>query len=308
MVGLNLIGNRVPAQIRMRAGEGAAGVERIEASVAGAGFAPHRHDTYAIGITLSGVQTFRYRGAERHCLPGQGHILHPDEIHDGRPGTAEGFRYRILYIDPSLVQQALGAGRWLPFVTDPILRRERLDPDLLASLRNLDAAVSDQQRVEIAVTVAGMLERLSRARTPSRAPLALNALACVSDLIRSDPVTRYTARELEIVSGLDRWSLARQFRAAFGTSPSRFRTMRQLDLARRALDAGQPLGDVALAAGFSDQAHFSRMFRRAYGLTPTAWLTARRASRARAGRTRDVSGLPDVSGLTTRRRRSKRWP
>ncbi|WP_331459548.1 AraC family ligand binding domain-containing protein, partial [Nonomuraea sp. SBT364] len=23
---------------------------------------PHRHDTYAIGITLTGVQTFRYRG------------------------------------------------------------------------------------------------------------------------------------------------------------------------------------------------------------------------------------------------------
>jgi hypothetical protein len=33
-------------------------------------FAPHRHDTYAIGITLAGVQTFRYRSEQRHCLPG----------------------------------------------------------------------------------------------------------------------------------------------------------------------------------------------------------------------------------------------
>ena len=40
------------------------------------------------------------------------------------------------------------------------------------------------------------------------------------------------------MAGLDRWNLARQFRAAFGTSPSRFRTMRQLDEVRRLLTRG----------------------------------------------------------------------
>jgi AraC-like DNA-binding protein len=276
--GFTPIGRQVPAQIRIRAGEGASGLERLEASITGVGFAPHRHDTYAIGVTMSGVQTFRYRGAERHGLPGQGHILHPDEVHDGRPGTAEGFRYRILYVDPALVQQAFGAGRRLPFVADPIVKREHLDPDLLASLRNLDEEVSDQQSVDMAVTVADMLARLSRTRTSPRLRLALDALERVSDLIRSDPVARHAACELERVAGHDRWSLARQFRMAFGTSPSRFRTMRQLDLARRGLEAGRPLGDVALAAGFADQAHFSRMFRRTYGLTPTAWRSAHRSS------------------------------
>ena len=41
--------------------------------------------------------------------------------------------------------------------------------------------------------------------------------------------------ELERLADLDRWTLARQFRAAFGTSPGRFRTMRQLDRVRRLL-------------------------------------------------------------------------
>ncbi|WP_235624238.1 helix-turn-helix domain-containing protein [Mycolicibacterium goodii] len=70
---------------------------------------------------------------------------------------------------------------------------------------------------------------------------------------------------------MDRWSLARQFRAAFGTSPSRFRSMRQLELARALIIGGMPLADVAHAAGFADQAHFTRMFKAAYGLTPAAW-------------------------------------
>src|ERR1700761_5022868 len=65
---------------RIRIASGAEGVERLEAHLHGKAFSPHRHDTYAIGITLSGVQTFRYRGAQWHCLPGQCHVLHPDEL------------------------------------------------------------------------------------------------------------------------------------------------------------------------------------------------------------------------------------
>jgi hypothetical protein len=85
----------------------------------GQGFAPHRHDTYAIGMTTAGVQVFRYRGRRHVCLPGQVHVLYPDEVHDGGPGTDAGFAYRILYIEPELVREALGAGP-LPFVAEPV--------------------------------------------------------------------------------------------------------------------------------------------------------------------------------------------
>ena len=43
--------------------EPSAGVQRLAARFAGHAFDPHRHETYAIGLTLSGVQAFRYRGA-----------------------------------------------------------------------------------------------------------------------------------------------------------------------------------------------------------------------------------------------------
>ena len=50
-----------------------AGLERIEARFAGDAFEPHRHDTYAIGVTLQGVQTFQYRGEARFSMAGQDH-------------------------------------------------------------------------------------------------------------------------------------------------------------------------------------------------------------------------------------------
>ena len=82
-------------------------VERVEARFAGAAYAPHRHDTYAIGITLEGVQRFDYRGATRNSLPGGIVVLHPDELHDGRAGDERAFRYRSLYLAPADMQKRL---------------------------------------------------------------------------------------------------------------------------------------------------------------------------------------------------------
>jgi AraC-like DNA-binding protein len=104
--------------------------------------------------------------------------------------------------------------------------------------------------------------------------LRLYALLLVRALIAAHPARRHSIDELERAAGLDRWSLARQFRTAFGTSPSRFRTLRQLDQVRRSIERGSGLAEAALEAGFADQSHMSRQFKRAYGLTPARWAAA----------------------------------
>ena len=75
------------------------GVELLRAWFGGRAFARHRHDTYAIGVTETGVQTFDYRGRVERSTPGEVVVLHPDEMHDGRAGTDAGFGYRIVYVD-----------------------------------------------------------------------------------------------------------------------------------------------------------------------------------------------------------------
>src|ERR1051325_6360833 len=87
----------------MRLGRSAHGLERVEARFVGQAFSPHRHDSYAIGLTLEGVQTFRYRGAGRACLPGGCPVPPPDELPGGGAGSAAPFVYRIAYVDPMLV-------------------------------------------------------------------------------------------------------------------------------------------------------------------------------------------------------------
>ena len=253
---------------RIRPASGVPGIGRLEAHFLGRPFAPHRHDTYAIGLTIAGVQEFTYRGVRRRCLPGQCHVLHPDEIHDGAAATAAGFAYRILYLDPALVQSALGEVA-LPFVADPLVARTRLPPAMAEAL-----ALQDEIDASDLVTAAA--DFLALAAGGPRRPLSLcqPGLARIRDLIAARPARFPPMAELERVSGLDRWTLARQFRAAYGTSPRRFRTMRQLDLARRLLERGMPPAEAAAAAGFADQSHLGRQFKRAFGLTPSRWASA----------------------------------
>jgi hypothetical protein len=121
----------------MRYAPDAVAVERMEAFFSGRGYEFHRHDTYAIGRTIAGVQSFRYRGAIRNSLPGGTIVLHPDEVHDGQAGAEGGFHYRMMYIKPADIQQVLG-GRPLPFIKDGISHDPRLFAAAGALLRDVD--------------------------------------------------------------------------------------------------------------------------------------------------------------------------
>jgi AraC-like DNA-binding protein len=258
----------------IRIGRSRPGLDRIEAHFAGHGFDPHRHDSYAIGITLHGVQSFGYRGTTLHSRAGQAMVLHPDEVHDGRAGTEAGFRYRILYIDPALIQEALG-GRALPFVREAVTGHPRLTRVVSRTLDDLDARLSDLECDEMVAGLADALAALDQSMRPGGVsafcrPAVRNAKAFLDAHIGRNVYSE----ELEAISGLSRFSLARHFRAYYGTSPYRYVVMRRLDLARQLMLTGPGLAETAVSSGFADQSHMARQFKRAYGITPGRWLHA----------------------------------
>jgi AraC-like DNA-binding protein len=261
-----------PRRDSIRFGTGAPGLERAEVHLSSCGFERHRHDTYAIGITTGGVQRFWYRGAQRICLPGQLHLLHPDEIHDGGPATADGFSYRILYIAPELIRNAFD-GAALPFVADPVPKPTPSASLVAAFLADIDEPISELGLVELAAAIADLLGALTGARRHRQVEADLRAAQLARDYLIRHAREQTPASTLEQITGTDRFTLARDFRRAFGTSPDRYRTMRRLALARAAIERGLPLARAAATAGFADQSHMTRQFKRTYGLTPGRWRT-----------------------------------
>jgi len=260
------------------------GLQRLVARFCGHAYDPHRHESYAIGITDWGVQSFQYRGAERASRRGQVIVIHPDEVHDGHAGIPAGFAYRMLYLEPALVQRVLGGVGSLPFVRDSVADDAATAGILAEAFADFPAPLDALAWDGIIVRLAdGLARRADCGRGRASAPRARERVEAARAYLAGACDRAITSGDLEAVSGLDRFTLAREFRAVLGTSPHRYLVGRRLDRARSLIMAGAGLADAAAAAGFVDQSHLTRQFKARYGVTPGRWVVL---VRAQADRTR----------------------
>ena len=268
----------------------AGGIELFSAWFTGEAYQRHRHDTYAIGVTDSGVQVFDYRGSVHSSTPGQVVVLHPDEIHDGRAGTSEGFGYRIVYVEPFRLTDAIrilrGRPYPLPFVSEPVSTNGMLSRAIDAAFRApLEPLAVDSLIVELAQGL--MAGERGGARSVISRRVDVPAIERARQFLDAEKTRVVHSRELESITGLTRYDLSRQFRIMLGTSPYRYLLMRRLEFARERIHRERPLVEVALDAGFADQAHFTRAFRSAFGLTPARYRALRATQRPSAARRSD---------------------
>lgn len=230
----------------------------------------HTHDSWTLLIVDDGA--VRY-DLDRHSHGAVGSLvtlLPPHVPHDGRSATPTGFRKRVVYLEPEL----LDAGLVGPAVDAPAMADRALE----VRVRQLHTALATAgEEFQAASRLALIRERLDHHLT--------GRMTGPTPTRRSDPSVADRLRELldaRVVDGvaLEEASrllhahpthLVRAFTARHGLPPHRYLTGRRVDLARRLLLAGYPVAGVAQAAGFHDQAHLTRHFRRVLGTTPARY-------------------------------------
>ena len=123
-----------------------------------------------------------------------------------------------------------------------------------------------------AVQAAAVWVEQRIARAPGADPTVQRALGAIV----ADGGSRSIAA-LEAWQGRSRARFAATFRDQVGVSPKRFARIVRFGRALDAIAHGRAaLGEIALAAGYYDQAHFTTEFREHAGLTPAAYLRATR--------------------------------
>jgi AraC-like DNA-binding protein len=234
-------------------------------------YAPHTHDEFTIGVCVGGSEIIDYRGGHIRTGPGSIVVLAPGEMHTGGPAECDGYAYRALYAEPSLLSE--GAVGGLPHFREPLLD----DPELAAALRAAHTELSacpDPLEAESRFPwlLAALARRHSTARPdrdeiPGAAHIADAVRERLADELQDPPSLASLATDL----GLSRYQLLRAFRTAMGIPPYAWLAQHRVNRARRLLESGLRPAEVAGIVGFADQAHLTRWFRRVLGVTPAAY-------------------------------------
>jgi AraC-like DNA-binding protein len=142
--------------------------------------------------------------------------------------------------------------------------------DLLppASVRRMHEQVTESSSPQERIAA---VERFLLSLPYEEDPVVARGLALIETGDGSAPFVASMAREL----GLSERQLERRFLQRVGLTPKRYTALRRFERAVAAASTTSSLTDVALDAGYYDQAHFNREFRRLTGATPGAMLGRR---------------------------------
>lgn len=121
------------------------------------------------------------------------------------------------------------------------------------------------------------LMQLGRSRSEKRSALSQRQLRRVTAFIEENCLRNIRLAELAELTDLSQSYFSHAFKAATGMPPGQWHMQARMQKVQQMLAARDlPLTEIAAAAGFADQAHFTRVFRRLCGVTPAAWRRARR--------------------------------
>jgi AraC-like DNA-binding protein len=116
------------------------------------------------------------------------------------------------------------------------------------------------------------IERSSGANGSRPGALAGWQIARVRAFIEENLHGNIETRDLSAVAQRSPAHFSRSFKRALGEPPHAYVIRRRLERACHLMvTTSEPLSEIALSVGFSDQSHLCRLFRRAFGQSPSIW-------------------------------------
>jgi AraC-like DNA-binding protein len=255
-------------------------VEFFKAQFTNFSYAPHFHEAYAIGVVETGIHAFHYRHENFAITPDHVITYQPGEIHDGHPGSDSLWRYRMLYLQPSLVYQIASELGYQPACL-PFLSHTSISHPLIVQAVRMLHQQSEQREptlsleVQLRETLALVLANFSemplnpRAITDEKTPIE-----CVKHYMQAHYADDVQLDDLIQIAHLSKSYFIRAFRHHQGISPYAYLVQVRLNRAKTLLERGLSSTEVAQETGFFDQSHLNKYFKRFLGITPGSYQIA----------------------------------
>jgi AraC-like DNA-binding protein len=233
--------------------------------------------------TLTGWHEVSDTPVRRRELPGARVVLvvsfGPSLLIDGQPFTS----FTAGLGDAPALTEHAGLGYGIQAYMSPLGARQLFGmpmselSGLVVELEDLIGPAAHELAERLAETPdwptrIDLFERAIAERVLAAPPVAAELERAWQRLLDSDGAVPIADLAAEL--GWSRRHLAVRFREELGMPPKALARLLRFERAVQRLRAGDDLADLALDAGYYDQAHFNRDFRAFAGTTPTEYLAA----------------------------------
>lgn len=250
-------------------------VEMRKAQHSGACYAEHAHDEFSFGLIDQGRA--RYLNHRNYYDVGQGTLvtINPGDTHACNP-EAGVWSYRMLFVNTHWVaelQAEVGGSKlfdYQPFEAAFCAQSSLIEQ----SFNRLYDYLQHQDEGGLAETALISFLAPLFANTQHQEPTLSQGIVRAHTLLLDRLGENIPLEELANEAGLNRYTLLRQFKQAYGQAPHVYQIDQRIRRAKRLLREGESLADTAATLGFADQSHFQRHFKRRVAITPRQYQQA----------------------------------
>jgi AraC-like DNA-binding protein len=240
----------------------------------------HTHDKACFALIVRGAIHIKMRGSEFVARAGDLYAIDAEEPHAGWPIDGDGWCLRTLYVELDQLRMMRGeetSSDKDTALSGPIIRDAQLTSLFQKVHRSSEGQGADLKRDEMySRFIERLFERHTRSGNGGGNPGLKEdrAIRLARDFLERHLTDRVRLTDIASAAGLPPFRLFRAFERATGMSPHTYQRQARIRLATRLIRIGHSLAEIAVAAGFADQAHLTRSFQRSLGVTPGAYRTA----------------------------------
>ncbi|MBP2098089.1 AraC family transcriptional regulator [Enterococcus rivorum] len=234
-------------------------------------FPNHFHEYYVIGCIEQGARKLHCKGQEYTLLPGDLILLNPYDNHECLQLDSCPLVYRNIHIEIEVMATIMEDhfnSSVLPLFHTNVVSQSKEVPTLQILHRLiLDNSQDSLEKEELFLLLLSELltEYADYQELNTVASFELDKICTYLNQHYSEKIALTTLSHLV---SMNKYTFIRTFTKSYGLTPFQYLTTIRVNQAKKLLEQGIAIADIAHSTGFSDQSHLTRLFKSLIGVTP----------------------------------------